>query len=346
MYAGKRVLVTGGLGFIGSNLAIRLVELGALVAIVDASVPGCGANEFNIEPVKDRLEVIPLDIADAAWFQDRIRCSDVIFNIAGEISHAESMRCPERDLQINTQAQLRFLLACRAARPGVRVVFAGTRQVYGRARGLPVDEECRPDPVDFNGIHKLAATHYHVVLSRMGDIDAVVLRLTNVYGPRMALNLPHQGFLGTFLRLASTGDRLTVYGDGSSLRDPVYVDDAVEAFLIAGARDTHKSAIYNVGGPEALSLSDLAEAITAAAGLPPVIQAPFPVLQKAIDIGSYFSNSQLIRRELGWRPRTRFRDGVERTLAYYRKHLNSYLGQPDTHPDLGAVALAKRAAEL
>src|ERR1051325_5792377 len=168
MYSGKRVLVTGGLGFIGSNLAIRLIELGALVTIVDSSVPDCGANLYNIHSVSERLEVIPLDISDAARFEESIRAADVIFNLAGEISHTESMRYPERDLRINTHAQLRFLLACRALRPGVRIVYAGTRQVYGRARSLPVDEKCPPEPVDFNGIHKLAATQYHLMLTRLG----------------------------------------------------------------------------------------------------------------------------------------------------------------------------------
>lgn len=346
MFSGRHVLVTGGLGFIGSNLAIRLAELGALVTIIDCSVGGCGANLFNIEPVKDRIRLIAADISEAARFQDEIRSSDLIFNIAGEISHTESMRSPERDLRINTQAQLRFLLTCRAVRPGVRIVFASTRQVYGRARHLPVDENKRLDPVDFNGIHKLAATHYHVMLSRMGELDAIVLRLSNVYGPRMALDLPHQGFLGTFLRLALTGGPLTVYGDGSALRDPVYIDDAVEAFLLAGAAASHKSTVYNVGGPEAHSVNEIAGFITAAAGLPDAIQTPFPVMRKAIDVGSYYSNSHRIQRELGWRPRTLFRDGIEKTLAYYGEHLKSYLRLPEAFPGLRAIPLEERAAEL
>ena len=222
------------------------------------------------------------------------------------------------------------------------MVFAGTRQIYGRARLPPVDEACRPEPVDFNGIHKFAATVYHELLSRIRDMDAVVLPHQRLRPPD-GTGLPLQGFLGTSLRCFHRRPA-DVYGDGRRRGTPS-TWTTWSSFSIAGARDSHKSALYNGGGPEALR-GGVAEAIAAAAGLPPVIQAPFPVQQKAIDIGSYFSNSQLIRRELGWRPWTRFRDGVERTLAYYRKHLNSDLSQPGTHPDLRAVALAKRAAEL
>lgn len=346
MLAGRRVLVTGGLGFIGSNLAIRLANLGAQVTIIDCSVPGCGGNIVNIDPIADRVRVIPADIADAEGFQDEIRANDVIFNIAGEISHAGSMTSPERDLRINTQAQLRFLLTCGAVRPGVRVVFASTRQVYGRARRLPVDETRRPNPTDFNGIHKLAATHYHLMLSRMGELDAIVLRLSNVYGPRMALDLPQQGFLATFVRRALLGERLIVYGDGSSLRDPVYIDDAVEAFLLAGTARAQKSIIYNVGGPEVHSVSQIAAIVSASAGLPDAIRTPFPVARNAIDVGSYYSNSHRIARELGWQPRTQIRDGMERTLAYYRQHLGSYLRPLATFAALPAMEFEKRAAEL
>jgi nucleoside-diphosphate-sugar epimerase len=339
MYAGTRVLVTGGLGFVGSNLAIRLVERGALVTIVDSSVPGCGANPFNIAPVKDRVRVIEADISDAAQFEDEIRAADVIFNIAGEISHPESMRYPERDLRLNTVAHLRFLLVCRAAHPGVRIVYASTRQIYGRARYLPVDEEHPANPVDFNGIHKRASTQYHLLLSRLGELDAIVLRLTNVYGPRAALNLPHQGFLSTFIRAALLAQPLTVYGDGSSVRDPIYIDDAVEAFLLAGSARVCQSRVYNVGGPETLPVRALAEAVTAIARNPLVVYTPFPVGRESIDVGAFAASSDRIRRELGWSARTRFCDGIRQTLSYYEKHLNAYLRPVESHLELAAQAV-------
>ncbi len=343
IYKGKRVLVTGGLGFIGSSLAIRLVAMGAVVTIVDSSVPGCGANAFNIDPIKDVVEVLPEDIANASCFQSEIARTDIVFNLAGEISHSESMRCPERDLNINTLAQLRFLLACRAARPRTRVIYASTRQVYGRARYLPVDERHPLEPVDFNGIHKYAATEYHLMLSRLGQLDATVLRLSNVYGPRMALNVPQQGFLGTFVRLSLVDQPVTVYGDGDAVRDPIYVDDAVEAFLLAGARLSSRSRVYNVGGPESLPVSTLADLTAEAAGSSPPVSVAFPAMRKAIDIGSYVSNSDRIRRELGWRPRTPFREGIGRTLAYYREHRSFYLPGPDLQMALEPAAFEEGA---
>ena len=325
MYKGKPVLITGGLGFIGSNLAIRLVELGALVTVVDSSIRGCGANLYNVEPVKDRIRLIPADISKARGFHDALKQSEIIFNLAGEISHTESMRHPERDLRINTLAQMRFLLACSAARRNTRIVFASTRQLYGRPQYLPVDESHPLLAADFNGVHKMAACQYHLMLSGVGQIDAVVLRLSNVYGPRMALNAPHQGFLGAFVRSALVNRPLTVFGDGSSLRDPIYVGDAVEAFLLAGTAASPRSRIFNVGGPDALRVCDIAETITSAAGLGPVSYRPFPPHRQAIDIGSYVASTDRIRRELGWTPRTRFGEGVGQTLEYFRANVDHYL---------------------
>lgn len=234
-YRGKNVLITGGLGFIGSNLAIRAAGLGAEVTIIDSSIEGCGANPDNIQSIRDRIHLVPLDIGQAREFAATIAKADVIFNLAGEISHLHSMEFPERDLEINTTSQLRFLEVCTRENAAVRIVYAGTRQIYGVPEYLPVDESHPINPVDFNGIHKYAATMYHLMLTRAGRLDAMVLRLTNVYGPRMALNVPSQGFLSTFLRKLTMGESLEIYGDGAQLRDPVYVEDVVDAFLLAGA---------------------------------------------------------------------------------------------------------------
>ncbi len=334
-YAGKRVLVTGGLGFIGSNLALRLVELGAEVTVVDSSMDGCGANRFNIEPARDRIRLIPADIGDASDFADEIRASEVIFNLAGEISHTESMRRPERDLQINTIAQLRFLLACRTYRPGVRIVYASTRQVYGRPDYLPADESHPIHPIDFNGVHKFAAAQYHMVLTRMQELDAVILRLTNVYGPRMAIDVPHQGVLGAFIRAAVAREPLIVYGAGDQLRDPVYVDDAVEAFLLAGAVQPARTRVFNVGGPEALSIRALAEIIAHESGSTLRFEL-FPNGRARIDIGSCFAATKCIHEQLGWAARTLFAEGIRRALDYYNANLRRYV--------LGAMALLTTTA--
>jgi nucleoside-diphosphate-sugar epimerase len=315
------VLITGGLGFIGSNLAIKLVEEGARVTIVDPRIAGCGANIHNLAPVSARVTVLDRDMADAADFSDRIRDARVIFNIAGEISHIHSMDFPERDLKLNTVAQLRFLMQCQASNPGVRVVYASTRQIYGVPDYLPVDEQHPIQPVDYNGVHKYATSMYHLMLARAGAIDAVVLRLTNVYGPRMALDIPCQGFLSTFLRRLLLAKPLEIFGDGEQLRDPVFVDDAVEAFMIAGAVERAPSMVYNVGGPEKLSLNQIACLASEIAGVAAPAHRPFPGAIKAIDIGSYFTDSSRAARELDWRPQINFATGIRRTLDYYRAEL-------------------------
>lgn len=337
-YRNKTVLVTGGLGFIGSNLAVRLVELGARVTVVDSSQPGCGANPHNLAPVADRVRLIAQDISEAHQFVAAIRDCDVVFNLAGEVSHIHSMMAPERDLEINTAAQLRFLEVLRKERPGVRIVYAGTRQVYGVPQYLPVDEQHPVEPVDYNGVHKYAASQYHLMLSRMGALDAVVLRLTNVYGPRMALRIPCQGVLSAFLRRALLGQDLEVYDGGEQIRDPVYVDDVVQAFLLAGSARSLRWRTYNIGGPEALPLREIAETIAGIAGVR-VVAKPFPPERKRIDIGSYHANSSRFEREFGWRPGVLFADGIRRSIEWYREHWDRYLdahrpaycGMPEHH---------------
>jgi len=324
-YQQKRVLITGGLGFIGSNLAIRASELGADVTIVDSSVEGCGANPHNIAPVKDRVRVIRADIGHAADFTGELKRCDVIFNLAGEISHLHSMHFPERDLEINTIAQLRFLNVCSKVAPGVRVVYAGTRQIYGVPEYLPVDEDHPVNPVDFNGVHKYAATMYHMMLTRMGLLDAVVLRLTNVYGPRMALNIPSQGFLSTYLRRLVLGHEIEVFGTGQQMRDVVYVDDAVDAFLRAGLCASLPSHTYNIGGPEVLTISEIAATCARVGGGVPVKFRQFSEELKRIDIGSYYTDCSRVERELGWKPGVTLADGICRSLEFFRREASHYL---------------------
>jgi nucleoside-diphosphate-sugar epimerase len=329
-YNNKNVLITGGLGFIGSNLAIRLVEQGARVTIVDPSIEGCGANPYNIEPVRQRLKVIPVDIANTSEFSAELAHSEIVFNLAGEISHIHSIQFPERDLHINVVSQLQFLEGCKRLVPGVRIVYAGTRQVYGSPNYLPVDENHPVQPVDFNGVHKCAAMMYPLLLTHRRELDAIVLRLTNVYGPRMALDVPCQGFLNTFLRRLVLGQPLEVFGDGEQLRDPVYIGDVVEAFLTAGAARLPPSRVYNVGGPEALPLKNLAETATRAAGCAEIRYRPFPAELKSIDIGSFSADSKRIAGELGWQARVPFTQGIMRTLEYYRKEWTHYVDAENT----------------
>lgn len=317
-YSGKNVLVTGGLGFIGSNLALRLAALGAEVTVIDPCVPGCGGNPKNLDGAESPIVVVALDIGSPALPEDLLRNADIVFNLAGEVSHMASMHDPERDLALNTVAQLRFLQRLSAARPGIRVVFAGTRQVYGVPDYLPVDEKHPIHPVDFNGVHKYAATMYHLMLSKSGLLDACVLRLTNVYGPRISLDTSGQGVLAVFLRKLSRGERLEVFGDGRQLRDPVYVEDVVDAFLLAGAASELPSRSYNIGGPAALTLGEIATQASLIAGVDPPVYREFSAELKSIDIGSYCADSSLIRADLGWTPATKFADGIVKALQHYR----------------------------
>ncbi len=323
-YKNRKVLVTGGLGFIGSSIAIRLAQAGARVVVVDSSDPGCGANPRNLA-VTPEVRVVHADIRDSATIGPELRGVDVVFNLAGEISHIHSMRNPARDADLNATAQLHFLEECARRAPGVPVVYASTRQIYGVPQYLPVDEFHPIRPVDFNGIHKYAATVYHLLWSEMGRLDARVLCLTNVYGPRMALNVPGQGFFGHFFRLAILGETIEIFGDGRQLRDPVYVDDVGDAFLAAGAAQNPPTRIWNVGGSAVLPLSAIAETISRIAGAPQPVYRPFPQERKTIDIGSYATDSTRIRRDLGWRASTSLEEGVRSTVEYFRHELPHYL---------------------
>ena len=326
-YPGKRVIVTGGLGFIGSNLALELARLGAKVTVIDSAIEGCGANPDNLAgSPAGSIEVIQSDLGETAHFEGRLREVSRIFNLAGEISHSRSMSDPERDLTLNTISQLRFLLACRTHCPrDTRILYASTRQVYGKPEYLPVDEHHPIRPVDFNGVHKYASTQYHDLMARSGDLECIILRLSNVYGPRMALHLPQQGFLGVHIRRTLLGEPIPVYGDGEQLRDPVFVEDVVRAFLSAGSAPRPSHRLYNVGGPEALSLRQIACAIAAQGRGSRVETVPFPAHLLRHDIGSYYTDNTRLREDLGISPRVLFEDGIRETVAWFRSRAPQYL---------------------
>lgn len=327
-YENKRVLVTGGLGFIGSNLAIRLVELGALVTVVDSLIPETGGNPFNLEPVQDhaRLTVRTVDVRDVLAMERLVRNQAVIFNLAGQVSHIDSMQDPFTDLEINCRSQLALLESCRRVAPETKVIFASTRQIYGRVAEelLPVDERQPPGPVDVNGINKLAGERYHVLYNNVYGIHTSVLRLTNTYGPRMLVKNNRQTALGWLIRQAMDAEEILVFGDGWQLRDFTYVDDAVDAFLMAGANDAANGQVFNVGAIEPVSLRELTELLIDVAGTGSYRLVPFPPERKVIDIGSIYVDDRKIRRVLKWKPRVDLREGLARTIAYYRAHRAQY----------------------
>jgi UDP-glucose 4-epimerase len=329
-YRGRRVMVTGGLGFIGSNLARQLVALGAEVLLVDSLFPDYGGNLFNISGIENRLRVNVVDIRDETSMDVLVRDQEVIFNLAGQVSHIDSMRDPYTDLEINCRAQLSMLEACRKHNPTVRVVFAGTRQVYGRPASLPVDEGHLVRPSDINGVNKAAGEYYHLLYNHVYGIRACSLRLTNVFGPRQLIKHNRQGFIGWFIRLAIEGREIQIFGDGSQLRDFLYVDDAADAFIRAGAADVCAGEVFNVGGDEPVSHRNLVSILTDVAGAGSVKYVEWPPEKKRIDIGSFFSDSTRFRTTTGWRPRIGLREGFERTIAFYREHMHHYV--EDTTP--------------
>jgi UDP-glucose 4-epimerase len=318
-------MITGGAGFIGSNLAHQLAALDADVLLVDSFIPDYGGNLFNLRGIEDRVRMNIADVRQESTMSYLVRHVDVIFNLAGQVSHIDSMRDPYTDLEINCRSQLSILEACRRNNPGIKVVFAGTRQVYGKPEFLPVTEQHLVRPTDVNGINKVAGEYYHLVYNNVFGVRACSLRLTNIYGPRQLVKHNRQGFIGWFIRMAVEDREIQVYGDGSQLRDFVFVDDAAEAFLLAGASDACNGEVFNVGGMEPVGHRDLVQLLIDVAGTGRVRYVGWPAEKKAIDIGSFYADSSRFRATTGWEPRVGLREGLERTVAYYRQFLQHYL---------------------
>lgn len=319
-FSGKRVLITGGLGFIGSNLAIKLVELGADVTLVDSLIPTYGGNLWNIEPIKNRVHINISDVRDPYAMKYLISGQHFLFNLAGQTSHVDSMENPETDLAINTQAQLQILEACRHHNPDVKVVFASTRQVYGKPMQIPVKEDHPLVPVDLNGVHKLAGEHYHRLYNNIYGIRAVILRLTNTYGPRMRVVDARQTFLGIWIRHLLEGRPIQIFGDGSQRRDYNYVDDVVDALLMAAKTDMCCGEVLNLGSREVLSLTETAGVFLKLVPEGQLKYVAFPNDRLRIDIGDYQGDFTKISTDLGWEPKVSFEDGLRKTLDYYREH--------------------------
>ncbi len=323
-FAGRKVLITGALGFIGSNLARRLAALGAEVLAVDSLIPEYGGNLFNIAGLEDRVQLNISDVRDAHSMRYLVQGRDFLFNLAGQTSHMDSMNDPDADLEINCRAQLSILEACRKYNPGIKVIFASTRQLYGKPDYLPVDEKHLLRPVDVNGINKMAGEWYHILYNNVYGIRSCALRLTNTYGPRMRIKDARQTFLGVWIRLAVEGKPFEVW-EGHQLRDFTFVDDASEAFLLAAANESSNGEIFNLGGESVVSLKELADLVVQVNGGGEYLTRSYPAERKRIDIGDYYADFGRIRSTLGWQPRTALREGLRQTLEFYREHLAKYL---------------------
>jgi nucleoside-diphosphate-sugar epimerase len=317
VFQGKNILISGGLGFIGSNLARRLVNLGAHVLIVDSLDPNCGGNLFNLDGAREQAQVILADLREKGVIDGLISGQDYFFNLAGQVSHIDSMQDPEADLQINAGVQLSVVEACRKYNPDVKIVFAGTRQVYGRPQYLPVDENHPVIPIDFNGVTKRAGEQYHMVGHRVYGLHVVSLRMTNTYGPRMRVRDGRQMFMGWWIHQLLEGKVIPIFGDGGQIRDLNYIEDVLQALLLAAACPASDGKIYNLGSDEPICLLDLAHLMISIYGRGSYEMVPFPEDRKQIDIGDYYGDYTKIKTELGWQPLTRLRHGIACTLAFY-----------------------------
>lgn len=323
-FRGKRVLITGGLGFIGSTLARELVSAGSDVVLVDSLIPEYGGSLVNVAGIEDRLTINISDVRDEHSMRYLVKDQDFLFNLAGQTSHLDSMENPQTDLEINCRSQLSILEVCRRHNPKIRIVFASTRQIYGRPQYVPVDERHPLSPVDVNGINKTAGEWYHLLYGDVYGIPVCVLRLTNTYGPRMRVKDARQTFLGFWFRQLIDGEELLVFGDGTQRRDFTYVDDAVRACLLAASREDAIGRVYNLGHDEVLSLTELAELLIRVGGGGRYRLTPFPADRKAIDIGDYYSDFSSIRKDLGWSPSVDLEEGVRRSLDFFRQNREHY----------------------
>ncbi len=324
-FADRRCLITGGLGFIGSNLAHRLVDLGAYVTLVDSLIPEYGGNLHNTIGLDgDRVRVNIADVRDEYSMNYLVQDQHYLFNLAGQTSHLDSMQDPFTDLEINCRAQLSILEACRKHNPDIQVVYASTRQIYGKPDYLPVDERHLLHPTDVNGVNKMAGEWYHILYNNVYGVKACALRLTNTYGPRMRVKDARQTFLGVWIKQIIEGEPIKVFGDGTQIRDLNYVDDVVEALLLAAASDSVNGQIFNLGAGETINLRDLAQLLVDLNGDGVYETIPFPPDRKTIDIGDYYGDYRLIQGRLGWRPVVALRDGLARTLTFYREHRQFY----------------------
>lgn len=323
-FKGKRCLITGGLGFIGSNLVYRLVELGAQVMIVDSLLPEYGGNLVNIQGLEDQVRINIADVRDMHSMQFLVQGQDYLFNLAGQVSHIDSMENPFNDLDINCRAQLSILEACRRNNPAVKIIFASTRQIYGKPDYLPVDEQHLLHPTDVNGINKMAGEWYHILYHNVYGIRACALRITNTYGPRMLVKHARQTALGWFIRQAIDDEQISIYGDGHQQRDYNYVDDVVEAFLLAALNPVADGQIYNLGGEQPINHLELMQTLIEVAERGSYRLVPFPPEKARIDIGSVYSSYKRIHAALGWQPTTSLRAGLTQTIAFYREHREQY----------------------
>jgi UDP-glucose 4-epimerase len=323
-YAGKRVLITGGLGFLGSNLAIRLVQLGSKVTLLDGLLEGLGGNWFNIEPVRDKVEVVVANLADRQRVDPCVRGQDVVFNIAMQPSHLASMDNPLYDVQTNVLSQVHFLESLRAHNPEARVLYVGSRAQFGRVAVFPINEDTPPNPRDVYAVSKQAVEWYHFQYASICGLQVTSLRLGNTYGPRHQMRHAQYGVQNYLIRLAMEGKEITVYGDGHQVRELLYVEDAVEAMLRLARHDGCIGEVYCIGALERVSFLELVQSIIRAAGSGSYRHVPWPREREIIEVGDVRTDDSKLRGDTGWAPKVSLEQGLGQTVEFYRAHRERY----------------------
>lgn len=323
-WAGRRVLITGGMGFIGSNLAIRLANLGAKVTIADAMIAEYGGNLFNIASIRDEIVVNFGDICDHHAMDWLVRDQDYVFHLAGQVSHVMSLSDPFTDIDYNIKGTVVLMEALRKFNPRAKVIFTGTRGQYGPAVRLPVSELDPTNPKGLYEISNLAAEKTIQFYHGSHGIESVLLRLTNIYGPRAQMKHHQYGVANWFVRLAIDDETIKLFGDGSIKRDFLYVDDCVDALLLSATCPAAVGEIFNVGVDHPTTFRELAETIIDVTGTGNWEFAPFSAERKAQEPGDFYSDISKIRRVIGWEPRISLRDGLEATVRYYLQYRERY----------------------
>lgn len=322
-YKNIKILITGGVGFIGSNLALSLHELGAKITIIDALIPGYGGNLYNIHSIKDKIRWIKGDIRNKEFIDNVVSGQEIIFNLAGTLSHIDSMDDPMTDLEINCRAQLSLLESVRKYNPKVRIVFAGTRNQYGKAVKLPVREDHPQEPTDINGINNIAAEKYHLMYTSIHGIPTISLRMTNIFGPRHQMKHSRQGVLNWFIRQILEDREITLFGSGDQVRDINYISDVVEALLMVGKSNKGWGEAYNLGGTPS-TLLDFVREMIKVYGRGSYRKVAFPKDRKAIEIGDYVADYTKMTKTYGWKPKVGLTDGIKNTILFYEKYKKYY----------------------
>jgi UDP-glucose 4-epimerase len=323
-FKGKKVLITGGLGFIGSNLAHQLVRQGAQVTLLDTLLSGHGGNPFNIDGIKKEVDWIKGDIRNENLLNRLLKNQEFLFNIAAQTSHTDSMKNPFLDTDINNRGQLLILETCKKINPTIRIVYCSTRAIYGSQPKRTINEESHPNPLDIYSVDKLSGEYYHKIYSKVFGLKTVILRLANAYGPRAQMKEPSFGILNWFMRLAIDGEQIRIFGDGKQIRDYLFVDDAIEAFLTAAKSNFINGEVFNIGSGKGIPLINIVKKTVQIAGKGKIVYVPWPNTNKKIDVGDFIADIRKIKSKLGWHSKTDLETGLQKTIEFYKQYKNHY----------------------